>query len=91
VDGQDRQLLEGAVAQRVLDTGPQRLGGGRRAGQQQDLLGRRAGRDEVREAVDERLRPAAAGAAQDKQRPAAPVEGGRLAFTCEGADPRIWP
>ena len=101
VDRQHRQLLERPVAERVLDAGAQRLGGGRGAREQQDLLGRGPARHEPGEAIDQRLRPAASRAAQDKQRPAAVVGStfardggavlGRDGAGGSGHDPRIWP
>ena len=56
VDRVDRQLLERPVAERVLDAGAQRVGGGRGAREQQDLLGRGPARHEPGEAVDQQLR-----------------------------------
>jgi len=95
MDRQDRELLERPVAERLLDAGPERVGGARGPRDQEQRLGRRALRDEVGEARDERPRASAARSAEDEQRPAA--VGGRARLVGrEGAgrighDPRICP
>jgi hypothetical protein len=99
VDRQDRELLERPVAERVLDPSAQGLRGGGPAGEQQDLLRRDAVGHQRGETRDQRLRPAAARAAEDQQRTAAVGRDRclrRRRSACDGAgrsghDPRIWP
>ncbi len=74
VHGRHRQLLV-RLLDGVLDVAPQRVGGALGARQRQHRLRRLALLDQPREARDERARLAAAGAADDQQRPAAVGDG----------------
>ena len=87
VDRVDGELLEAAL-ELVLDAGAQRVGGGLRGGEGEDLLGSQpAGRGEPRVAGQQRARLARARGAHDEQRAAA--MGGDLALRGGEAVERI--
>ena len=83
----DGELLEAAL-ELVLDAGAQRVGGGLRGREGEDLLGGQpAGRGEPRVASQQRARLARAGGPHDEQR--TPAMGGDLALRRGEAVERI--
>ena len=87
VHGVDGELLEAAL-ELVLDAGAQRVGGGLRGGEGEDLLGSQpAGRGEPRVAGEQRARLARPRGADDEQR--TPAMGGDLVLRRGEAVERI--